>query len=263
MCERIITIVMRKSLLSADEPPSVTESRRDGRSDFVILVDHASRRIPRSLGTLGLSESELARHIAWDIGALGVARRTSELLDATLVAQAYSRLVIDCNRPAAAPTAIPPVSEVTEIPGNADLSEADREARRLAIHAPYHDHIAALLDERARQGRRTILIAQHSMTPVFKGSHRDMQAAVLYNRDARFAVPLRDALSGVIGSAVADNQPYAMTDDSDFTLPVHGEKRGLPHVGIEIRQDLVETEAGQLLWADRVAEALDIARRVF
>ncbi|HMA49707.1 MAG TPA: N-formylglutamate amidohydrolase [Magnetospirillaceae bacterium] len=254
---------MRKSLLSADEPRAVAESRRDGRSDFVILVDHASRRIPKSLQALGLPESELVRHIAWDIGALGVAQRVAEALDATLVAQNYSRLVIDCNRPASAPTAIPPISEITAIPGNEAIDEAEREARRIAIHAPYHDHIAAVLDERARQGRKTILIAQHTMTPVFKGSRRDMQAAVLYNRDGRFAVALRDTLSDGIGSAVADNQPYAMTDDSDFTLPVHGEKRGLPHVGIEIRQDLVEDEAGQLLWADRVATALEIARRAF
>jgi len=254
---------MRKSLIAADEPPAVTESRRDGRSDFVILVDHASRRIPRSLNALGLPESELVRHIAWDIGALGVAMLVSEALDATLVAQNYSRLVIDCNRPSSAPTAIPPISEITEIPGNADLGEADREARRIAIHAPYHDHIAALLDERARQGRQTILIAQHSMTPIFRGSRREMQAAVLYNRDGRSGTAFRDALSDSAGSIVADNQPYAMTDDSDFTLPIHGEKRGLPHVGIEIRQDLVESEAGQLLWADRVATALEIARRVF
>jgi len=254
---------MRKSLLKPDEPPAVAEFRRDGRSDFVILVDHASRRIPENLGTLGLPESELVRHIAWDIGALGVAERVSERLDAPLVAQTYSRLVIDCNRPAAAASAIPSISETTLIPGNAELSEADREARRLAVHAPYHDHIAALLDERARQGRKTILIAQHSMTPIFKGDRRDMQAAVLYNRDSRFGVAFRDALSVSAGSNVADNEPYAMTDDSDFTLPIHGEKRGLLHVGIEIRQDLVEDEAGQLLWADRVARALEIARREF
>jgi predicted N-formylglutamate amidohydrolase len=254
---------MRKSLIAADEPPAVTQFRRDGRSDFVFLVDHASRRIPKSLGQLGLPESELVRHIAWDIGALGVAERVAASLDATLVAQNYSRLVIDCNRPASAPSAIPEISEITAIPGNADLDAAEREARRVAIHAPYHDHIADLLDERARQGRKTILIAQHSMTAVYRGSRREMEAAVLYNRDGRFAVALRDALSDSAGSIVADNQPYAMTDDSDFTLPVHGEKRGLPHVGIEIRQDLVETEAGQLLWADRVASALEIARRHF
>ena len=254
---------MRNSLLAADEPPAVTESRRDGRSDFLILVDHASRRIPKSLGDLGLPESELARHIGWDIGALAVAERVSAALDATLVAQTYSRLVIDCNRAPSAPSAIPPISETTAIPGNEAIGEEEREARRLAVHAPYHGHIAALLDERARQGRRTILVAQHTMTPVFKGSRRDMQAAVLYNRDGRFATTLREALANGSGLTVADNQPYAMTDATDFTLPLHGEKRGIPHVGLEIRQDLVGDERGVLLWADRVAAALEKARSEF
>jgi predicted N-formylglutamate amidohydrolase len=254
---------MQKFLIAPDEPPAVAECRRDGRSDFVVLVDHASRRIPRALNDLGLPESELSRHIAWDIGALAVAERVSAALDATLVAQNYSRLVIDCNRAPSMESAIPPVSEVTAIPGNENLSPEDREARRLAIHAPYHDHIAALLDERARQGRKTILIAQHSMTPVFRGSRRGMQAAVMYNRDARFALALREALADGTGLTVADNQHYAMTDATDYTLPQHGEKRGLLHVGLEIRQDLVEDESGQLLWADRVTLALDRARSRF
>jgi len=254
---------MRNFLLAADEPAAVAEKRRDGRSDFVILVDHASRRIPKSLNDLGLPESELSRHIAWDIGALAVAERVSEALDATLVAQSYSRLVIDCNREPSVPSAIPPVSEVTTVPGNENLSEEQRQTRTQAVHAPYHDHIAALLDQRARQGRNTILIAQHTMTPVFKGSIREMQAAVMYNRDGRFALALQDALANGAGMIVADNQPYAMTDATDYTLPIHGEKRGLPHVGLEIRQDLVEDEAGQLLWADRVAKALEKARSRF
>jgi len=254
---------MRNPLLAADEPSAVTEKRRDGRSDFVILVDHASRRIPKSLNNLGLPEGELSRHIAWDIGALAVAERVSEALDATLVAQSYSRLVIDCNREPSVPSAIPPVSEVTAVPGNENLSDGQREARTQAVHAPYHDHIAALLDERARQGRNTILIAQHTMTPVFKGSARGMQSAVMYNRDGRFALALQEALTNGAGAIVADNQPYAMTDATDYTLPIHGEKRGLLHVGLEIRQDLVEDEAGQLLWADRVAKALEKARSRF
>ena len=254
---------MPKSLIAADEPPAVAEKRRDGKSDFVIIVDHASRRIPRSLNGLGLPESELSRHIAWDIGALAVAERVAAALDATLVAQNYSRLVIDCNRAPSMETAVPPVSEVTVIPGNQDLDAEAQEARRLAVHTPYHDHIAALLDERARQGRKTILIAQHSMTPIFKGNARQMQAAVMYNRDGRFAVALQDALAGGSGLTVADNQPYAMTDDTDHTLPVHGEKRGLLHAGLEIRQDLVGDEAGQLLWAEYVTQALERARSKF
>lgn len=250
---------MRHSLLDEDEPPAVTETRRHGSSDFVILVDHASRRIPRSLGDLGVPESELRRHIAWDIGALAVASLVAERLDAALVAQNYSRLVIDCNRDPSHPTAMPPVSEYTAIPGNEALRPEDREARRTAIFAPYHDHVAALIEERQRQGRKTILIAQHSMTPIFKGSRREMETAVLYNRDGRFALALKEAL----GASCADNEPYAMTDASDYTLPVHAEKRGLPHVGLEIRQDLVDNDAGQLLWAGRIAQALEEARRGF
>ena len=250
---------MKNFLLAADEPPAVTETRRDGASDFVIVVDHASRLIPRRLAALGLPDSEARRHIAWDIGALAVAERVAESLDAALVAQGYSRLVIDCNRDPSHPAAIAPLSEFTRIPGNENLAWDDREARRREIFAPYHGRIASLLDERQRQGRRTILIAQHTMTPVFKGDRRDMETAVLYNRDGRFALALKDAL----GATCADNRPYAMTDQSDYTLPVHGEKRGLLHVGLEIRQDLVEDRAGQLLWADRVASALETARSGF
>lgn len=250
---------MPHSLLANNEPTSVTELRRGGRSDFVILVDHASRRIPMSLADLGLPDSELSRHIACDIGALAVARRVAESLDATLVAQNYSRLVIDCNRDPVTESAIPAISEVTPIPGNQSLSQEARQARIDAIFTPYHQHIRQLLDERERQGRRTIVIAQHSMTDCFKGQRREMQAAVMYNRDGRFAQPLREALS-IGGVIVADNQPYAMTDATDFTLPQHGEKRGLLHVGIEVRQDLVSDDTGQLLWADRIAAALEKAR---
>lgn len=253
---------MPHSLLTPIEPPAVTELRRDGRSDFVILVDHASRRIPERLGTLGLPESELSRHIACDIGALAVAQRLSAALDAPLVAQNYSRLVIDCNRDPVTESAIPAVSEVTPIPGNRSLSPKERQDRVDAVFTPYHEHIRQLLDERDRQGRRAILIAQHSMTDCFKGKRREMQMAVMYNRDGRFAQPLREALS-IGGVVVADNEPYAMTDATDFTLPHHGEKRGLPHVGIEVRQDLVGDEAGQLLWADHIAMALEKARSSF
>ena len=253
---------MSRSLLTSSEPSPVSEFRRDGRSDFVILVDHASRLLPKRLGDLGLPEAELARHIAWDIGALAVAQSVSEALDAPLIAQNYSRLAIDCNRDPVTEGSIPALSEVTPIPGNQGLSAEERQARIDEIFIPYHRHIAELLGERQRQGRRTILIAQHSMTDCFKGQRREMQAAVMYNRDGRFARPFREALASG-GLTVADNQPYAMTDATDFTLPTHGEKHGLLHVGIEIRQDLVGDEAGVLLWAGRVAEALEKTRKGF
>ncbi|MGA2189436.1 MAG: N-formylglutamate amidohydrolase [Steroidobacteraceae bacterium] len=246
-------------LLGADEPPPVIEAGRHGKSDFVIVVDHAGRRIPRALKDLGVPESELERHIAWDIGALEVARRMAATLDAALVAQTYSRLVIDCNRDPKVATSIPTVGESTVIPGNQGLSADEVAARRAEIFDPYHAHIRALLDERAAAGRRTILVAQHSMTPVFKGVRREMHAAVLYNRDRRFAGLVLDALRREPGLVIGDNEPYFVSDDTDYSVPRHGEARGLPHVEIEIRQDLIAEGAGQDEWARRLSRVLQLA----
>jgi predicted N-formylglutamate amidohydrolase len=229
----------------------------------VIVVDHASARIPRQLASLGLATSHLHRHIAWDIGALAVATRVSAALDAPLVAQNYSRLVIDCNRDPKVATSIATVSESTEIPGNIGLSAEQRLTRRRAIFDPYHEHIRVLLDERAAAGRRTILVAQHSMTNIFKGIGREMHAAVLYNRDRRFAGLVLDQLRREPGIVVADNQPYFVSDETDYTIPYHGEKRGLPHVEIEIRQDLLLDERGQNEWASRITRTLQEAERAF
>src|SRR5438067_731953 len=156
-------------LLGEGDPPPVRILRPAGRSDFVLAADHAGRAIPRRLGDLGLPESELGRHIAWDIGIAGVTAKLAELLDATAVLQNYSRLVIDCNRRPDWDSSIPTVSELTEIPGNANITAAEREARRREIFEPYHRRLGELLDARAAAGRRTVLIAMHSFTPVFKG----------------------------------------------------------------------------------------------
>jgi predicted N-formylglutamate amidohydrolase len=248
-------------LLAADEPPPFIEIGRQGQSNFVIVVDHASRRIPRRLNDLGVPESELQRHIAWDIGALGVARQVAAALDAPLLAQNYSRLVIDCNRDPKVPSSIPLRSEASEIPGNAGLSEAEITARRVEIFEPYHRQVRALLDERAAAGRPTILVAQHSMTNIYHGVRRKMHCAVLYNRDRRFAGLVLDMLRREAGLVVGDNEPYFVSDDTDYTIPRHGEARGLPHVEIEIRQDLITDEAGQTEWARRITQALQNAEQ--
>ena len=250
-------------LLAADEPPPVLALRLHGRSNFVIVVDHAARRIPRRLNDLGLPAAELQRHIAWDIGALEVARQVAAALDAPLVAQNYSRLVIDCNRDPKVPTSIPRMSESTEIPGNLQLSAADIAARRTEIFEPYHQRIRALLDERAAAGRPTILVAQHSMTNIYHGVRREMHAAVLYNRDRRFAGLVLDRLQREAGLNIGDNQPYFVSDETDYTIPRHGEARGLPYVEIELRQDLVGDAAGQAEWARRMARVLHDAEQDF
>ena len=250
-------------LLAADEPPAFSEVGRQGRSNFVIVVDHASRRIPRRLGDLGLPASELQRHIAWDIGSLAVARRVAAALDAPLVAQNYSRLVIDCNRNPKVATSIPTVGESIEIPGNVGLSDEEIAARRSEIFDPYHNHVRALLDDRLAAGRPTILVSQHTMTNIFRGVRRAMHAAILYNRDRRFAGLVLDMLRREPDLYIADNEPYFVSDETDYTIPRHGEARGLPHVEIEIRQDLVHDDAGQGDWARRIADALRDAEHAF
>jgi predicted N-formylglutamate amidohydrolase len=250
-------------LLGADEPPPVIESRVSGQSNFVILVDHAGQRIPRRLGDLGLPAAELQRHIAWDIGALAVARRMSEALDAPLLAQAYSRLVIDCNRDPDVASSIPAVGEMIPIPGNMALSSEEIAARRAEIFQPYHDRVRALLDARRGQGKFTILVAQHSMTNIFKGVRREMHAAVLYNRDRRFAGMVLDELRREPSLVIGDNQPYFVSDETDYAIPRHAEARSLPHVEIEIRQDLIADEGGQDEWAWRISRVLQAAEKIY
>jgi predicted N-formylglutamate amidohydrolase len=249
-------------LLAEGDPPPLRLLCRDGRSAFFLTADHAGRAIPRRLGDLGLSAAERGRHVAWDIGIAGVTEHLSRALGATAVLQAYSRLVIDCNRRPEWVSTIPLISENTPIPGNERVSDDEREARRREIFAPYHDCIADLLGARTAAGRRTVLVAMHSFTPVFKGVARSVEVGILYNpndRDTSLPRIMLDLLRAEGDLAVGDNAPYAITDASDFTVPVHGEGRGLSHVEIEIRQDLIADDRGQAAWAARLARLLPLA----
>jgi predicted N-formylglutamate amidohydrolase len=254
---------MAETLLDPDDPYPVTLDNEAGLSPFFLTCDHAGRAIPRRLNGLGLPEHETERHIAWDIGIGAVGRQLSRRLDAAVILQTYSRLVIDCNRDPAVPSSIPEISETTEIPGNRGLGEEARAARINAIFRPYHEGIAVALDRRAAAGRGSVLVALHSFTPVFKGVVRPWHAAVLYNRDSRLAHPLFALLNAEDGLVVGDNEPYAVSDQTDYTVPVHGERRGLPHVEIEIRQDLINEPAGQTAWAERLARLLPAAYAEF
>lgn len=242
-------------LLDDGEPHPVDFRRPGGRSDFILTCDHAGRRLPRRLGALGLDDAELHRHIAWDIGAAGLAERLSERLDAALVMQVYSRLVIDCNRPLTAPTSIATTSEATEIPGNRNLSPEETLGRVREVFDPYHDRIEAELELRRRASRRTVLVSVHSFTPVFHGVERPWQIGLLYNRQPDYARCIDAELEGS-GLTVGHNEPYAVSDVTDYTIPVHGERRGIPHVMIEIRQDLLGEASGQDEWADRLSGVL-------
>ncbi|UPK36742.1 N-formylglutamate amidohydrolase [Bradyrhizobium sp. 186] len=240
-------------LLGEGDIPPVHETNAAGTSPFLLTSDHDGRLLPRSLGDLGVAESELTRHIAWDIGVAGVADRLAKMLDAHLIAQRYSRLVIDCNRPPAAVSSIPVTSEATAIPRNERISERERDARRREIFDPYHDRINAAIDRRVHDRRPTVLVSLHSFTPAYAGVARPWHIGTLYNRDTVLPHLLLKHLRAESDLVVGDNEPYAVSDLTDYTIPVHGEARGLVNTGIEIRQDLIADQSGQQQWAERLA----------
>ena len=243
-------------LLDNEDVLPVHEDNAAGSSPFLLTADHYGRLIPRVLGDLGLPASELTRHIAWDIGIAGVAGALSKHLDAHLIAQRYSRLVIDCNRPPRAPGSIPRISEATTIPGNEGLARDAIEARHKQIFDPYHRRIAEVIEQRLRDHRPTVLVSLHSFTPVYAGIARPWHIGTLYHRDTKLPPLLLKLLRAEADLVVGDNEPYAVSDETDYTIPVHGEARGLMNSGIEIRQDLIADPAGQALWADRLARIL-------
>jgi len=243
-------------LLGANDVAPVFEQNAAGRSPFLFTSDHYGRLIPEALSDLGLPEHELTRHIAWDIGIAGVAERLARYLDAHLIAQRYSRLVIDCNRPPHVASSIPRLSEATIIPGNEGLSREDAEARRREVFDPYHRRIDQIIDQRLRDRRLTILVSLHSFTPVYAGGARPWHIGTLYHHDTTLPPLLLKALRAEGDLVVGDNKPYAVSDETDYTIPKHGEARGIVNTGIEIRQDLIADESSQQQWAERLARIL-------
>lgn len=241
---------MEEAHAADDGAAPVRVLNRAGKSAFIILCDHASRHIPAKYGTLGLGAEERSSHIAWDPGALPVARRVAEMLDATLVESCVSRLVADCNRPIDAPDLVPEISERTEIPGNRGLPPVERKRRIATVHAPYHACIDALVEERMAAGRETFLLALHSFTPVYKGVPRPWQVGIIHDEDMRLARAVLTALSAFGEITVGDNEPYSPADRVYYTLERHGRSRDLPCVMIEIRNDEIRDEPGQGKWAD-------------
>ena len=249
------------ALLGPEDPPPFEVARRAGASPWVLSCDHASRTLPRCLGHLGLNEQELRAHIAWDIGIAGVGRALAERLDGYLILQNYSRLVIDVNRTPGTPQSILTFSEATRVPGNEAITAAEAEQRAAEIFWPNHQQLAAELDRRRDAGLPTIFVALHSFTPVFLGRARPWHAGVLYQRDRRLAQHVLSLLRSDPELVVGDNEPYAVSDATDYSVVNHGERRGILHVEIEIRQDLIAEAAGQEQWADRLAVVFEKARR--
>jgi predicted N-formylglutamate amidohydrolase len=249
-------------LLQAGDPDPVEWINSAGASGIFLTCEHAGRTVPAALGDLGVAAEDMDRHIAYDVGAEGVARRLAERLDAALILQRYSRLVIDCNRPFEAKDCIVRESDGTLVPANADVSDHEGRCRYVEIHQPLHEAIAVALDQRQAAGKPLLLVSVHSFTPVMRatGAVRDFELGLLYNRDARLAERLAKTFCAANPDmTVKLNAPYHVDDISDYTIPVHGERRGIPHVLLEVRNDLINDARGQEEWAERLADPLRLA----
>jgi predicted N-formylglutamate amidohydrolase len=229
----------------------------DGAGPFVIVCDHASNRIPEELHALGLSEEQIGLHIAWDPGALPVARHMARRLDAPLCWPDISRLVIDCNRAPEAADLVLATSEGREVPGNRALTPAEKRRRLAAVHVPYHDAIGKCIARRKAAGIPTALVAVHSFTPVYLGRARPWQIGVVFGEDRRLADPIVRALKADPALTVGVNEPYSPDDGVYYTLRRHAAPHALPSVMIEIRSDEIADDASQRAWADRLADILE------
>ena len=254
-----------RPLITAQDAPPVTVINPEGTSSFLLIGDHAGNAIPSTLDELGLSATELDRHIGWDIGIRDVGPLLAARLDAVFIRQTYSRLVVDCNRSPTQPDAIAEISDGTVIPGNAKLSDAAKAERFTAIHAPYHAAIADELGRRDARGRATILVALHSFTPAMRGTAgtqgapRPWHIGILHDQgDTRFAAAMLDVLAREPDLTIGDNAPYRM-DLIDYTIPRHAYPTARLYVEIEIRQDLVTSPDDCARWADRLAMVLTSA----
>lgn len=248
------------TLLNPSDPNPVRETAVPAEeSPFLLVGDHAGASIPAALGTLGLTAADRVRHIALDIGVERLGQALSARLGARLVSQAYSRLVVDCNRDPRDPGWIAAKSDGTAIPGNAGVADAEREARRREIFEPYHRAIAGLLDRRAVESLETVFVSLHSFTPEMGGVRRPWEIGVLHDgREDGFALDLLAGLRRRAGLSPGDNQPYRM-DRTDYTVPRHAYPRGLRYAELEVRQDLLVDAAGVGAVADLLADALRTA----
>ncbi len=254
--DRIMPFSNTSALLGPDDPPPVEFVGRDAPAAVLLTCDHASRAVPAALASLGLDDDTLGRHIGWDIGAAAVTRAMVPLLGAPAILSGYSRLVIDCNRDPADPGSIPAVSDGVTIPGNCDLAAAARTARREALFAPYHAAIAGWIDRTLATGQVPVFLSIHSFTPVMRGFARPWHVGILWDKDGRLPIPLMAALRADPDLCVGDNEPYSARDPAGYSVEQHAERLGLPHVAVEIRQDLIADDAGAMAWAERLADAL-------
>jgi predicted N-formylglutamate amidohydrolase len=245
--------------IAADEPPAFELVNPNGRGRAILICDHASPRIPRRLGDLGLAAADRLRHVAWDIGTAALGRRLARILDAPLVLSGYSRLVVDCNRPLEVASAFCTRSEDVDVPGNLALTNGEKAARAVVFYWPYQDAVHELVESRMGRDVLPVMISLHSFTPVYLVRARPWHIGVHYRLDRRLAALALEALRADATLTVGENEPYPVALDEDYTIPVHAELRGLPYVLFEIRQDLLSAEPDIDAWADRLGSLLATA----
>ena len=243
-------------LLGPEDPAPVETINPTSEVPCIITCDHASRAVPAALDQLGLPPEAFDLHIASDLGAGEVTRRVARRLGVAAVLCGYSRLVIDCNRYLDDPTAFRDVSDGHQIPGNRNLTQEDRDRRIVAIREPYHGEIDAQLTRRRSAQVAPGIISIHSFTPRMDGFERPWHVGVLWDKDPRFALPLLRYFASQSGLVAGNNEPYSGRHPADFTIDHHGERAGLPCVSLEIRQDLLATEAGIESWVSLIENGL-------
>lgn len=232
--------------------------REEGRGQVILVCEHASNVVPEAFGTLGLSRAQLEAHIAWDPGALGLARGLSRRLDATLINAPVSRLVYDCNRAPDMPGAMPTRSEIHDIPGNASISAEERLARTKAIYLPFQNGLHNLLAERIALGRRPVVVTIHSFTPVYFGKPRDVEFGVIHDADPAYAQAIVRAARQATQLVTELNAPYSAADDVTHTLRVAATPYGLQSAMLEIRNELIATAEAQEAMAELLAPVLNM-----
>ena len=252
-------MLLRSDILTPADGEVVAVDNGGGRGAVLLVCEHASNRLPARAGDLGLSREALESHIAWDPGALAVARLMASRLDAVLISQRFSRLIYDCNRPPESPSAMPETSEIYEIPGNHELDVAERYARTAALYVPFHDRISSEIEARLARGQQTVLVTVHSFTPVYLGARRAVEIGILHDADSRLADGMLSTAGGRRDYVFGRNDPYGPDDGVTHTLKLHAQPRGLLNVMIEVRNDLIGDAAGQLKAAECLVDLLQSA----
>jgi predicted N-formylglutamate amidohydrolase len=246
-------------LIKPGDPPPYLTYNNNGAAKVLLVADHAKPYFPAGMNQLGLADWVLERHVTSDIGSDMLTNHLADLLDAPAILAGFSRLIVDPNRKVNDPSAFVEISDGITIPGNLDLSEAQKQLRIQSFFNPYHQAISERLNQFKSNGIVPALISVHTCTPVFAQVVRPWHIGIMWDKDPRIALAMMEKLKLNEAVCFGDNEPYSGRHTHDHTIDFHAEPAGIPHVGIEVRQDLVRTPEGALKWAGILADALQNA----